>query len=43
MLARDGHGGNHEVGTALPLAMLLAETFHLGCTGDIKHDDLKLC
>ena len=43
MLARDNHGGNHEVGIALPLAMLLAETFHHGCAGAIKHHDLELC
>ena len=42
MLARNDHGGNHEVGIALPSAMLLAETFHHRRTGNVKYDDVKL-
>ncbi len=42
MLARDDHGGNHQVSIALPPAMLLAQTFHHGRAGDVKHHDVEL-
>ena len=41
MLARDHHDGNHQVGIALPPAMLLAQTFHHGRAGNVKHHDVE--
>src|SRR5215470_57010 len=42
MLARDNHRGNHQVSITLPPAMLLAETFHHGRAGHVKHDNAEL-
>ncbi len=42
MLACSDNGGNHQVGIAFPLAMLLPEAYHHGRTGGVEHDDLEL-
>ena len=42
MLACGGDGGKHEIGIALPLAMLLTEAFQNGRTGGVEDDHVEL-
>ena len=42
MRARGDDGRNHQIGIALPPAMLPPKAFHHGRTGGVEHDDLEL-